>query len=439
VHAIQKILRSLAVFALSLTALAAAPITGVVTNRTTGKPAAGDTVVLVRLTGGMQESTHTTTDARGRYSLDVPDDGVHLVRVTHDKTTYFQPAQPGTTSVDVDVYNAAAAVKGVSTEAIVMRIQTDAAGANLTVVENFFNNNDSNPPTTQFSNEPFDFYLPEGAVVEGSAALAPGGMPLKNAPVPLREQGKYTFLFPLRPGETRFQVTYHMPYSGKMDFPVRIASATGTVALMLPKSMTVRTAPNSPLGAVNDDVDGQTFVAQAVTPQQPLGVSLSGSGQLPRDSQNPDAGQGAGPAQPGDGTIAATDNKAPGKGLDNPLDPEGNREPLSRYKWWILAALAFLLAIAAGILLRKPSATAAPAPNPAPNPAPHPGAPHLASEMWAATAPNQRTQLLAALKEELFALETDRLQNRIDEPAYLELKAALELILRRALNRQPEA
>ncbi len=424
-HALRNILRSLVVLSLPLTALAAAPITGTVTNRTTGKPAAGDTVVLIRLTGGMQESTHTTTDARGHFSLDVPDEGVHLVRVTHDKTTYFQPAQPGATTVDVDVYNAAPLVKGVTTEAIVMRIQTDASGNNLNVVENFFLKNDSTPPTTQFSNEPFDFYLPQGAVVEGSAALAPGGMPLKNAPVPLGDDGKFTFLFPIRPGETRFQVTYHLPYSGKLDFPIRLAGPTGTVALMLPKSMAIKLAPNSPLGAVNDEVDAQTFVAQGVTPTQPLSVSLSGAGQLPRDSQNPSSGQtGAAqdPAQSGDGTIAATDNKAPGKGLDNPLDPEGNREPLSKYKWWILAGLAFLLAVAAGILLRKPSpATTAAAP--------------LATPLPPVLPANPQQQLLTALKEELFALETDRLQGRIDEPSYLELKAALELILRRALHR----
>jgi hypothetical protein len=457
VHVFRNILRSLVVLslfvtALPLVALAAAPITGTVTNRTTGKPAAGDTVVLIRLTGGMQESTHTTTDARGHFSLDVPDEGVHLVRVTHDKTTYFQPAQPGTTSVDVDVYNAAPKVKGVTTEAIVMRVQTDASGNNLNVVENFFLKNDSTPPTTQFSNEPFDFYLPEGAVIEGSAALAPGGMPLKNAPVPL-SGNKYTFLFPIRPGETRFQVTYHLPYSGKMDFPVRIDGPTGTVALMLPKSMKVQPAANSPLGAVNDEVDAQTFVAQNVTPNQPLNVSLSGSGQLPRDPQNPSSGAtGAaqGPAQSSDGTVAATDNTAPGKGLDNPLDPNGNREPLSKYKWWILAALALLLAVAAGVLLRRPSAPGAPSMTASPSwvgssgapgtgTATGSGAPHLAPEIWAGTTTNPHAQLLAALKEELFAIETDHLQNRIDEPTYLELKSALELILRRALNRTPSA
>jgi hypothetical protein len=430
VPAFDRILRSLTVFALSLplAALAATPITGVVTNRTTGKPAAGDTVVLIRLAQGMQESTHTTTDARGRFTLEVPDEGLHLVRVTHDKATYFHPVQPGVTTADIDVYSSAPTVKGVTTEAIVMRVETDATGSNLRVVENIFIKNDSNPPTTQFSNEPFDFYLPAGAIVEGAAALAPGGMPLKVAPVPLGEAGKYTFLFPIRPGgngETRFQVSYHMPYSGSFHLDAKIAGPTGTIALMLPKSMTVKLAPGSPFGAVNDEVDAQTFVAQNVTPGQPLGVDISGKGELPRDTQNPDAGtQSAGPAQGSGGTIAATDNTAPGKGLDNPLDPNGDREPVSsKYKWWILAGLTFLLAIAAGILLRKPTPASAVAAAPPINPVP------------VAPVASQRSLLLQALKEELFTLETERLQGHISEPDYTEQKAALELILRRALNR----
>jgi hypothetical protein len=409
---------ALPVASLPLAAVAATPITGVVTDRTTNKPAAGDTVVLIRLAQGMQEATHTTTDAKGHYTLDVPDAGLHLVRVTHDKANYFQPAPEGSSTVDVDVYSSAPVVKGVTTEAIVMRVQTDASGSNLNVVENFFIKNDSKPPTTQFSNEPFDFYLPDGAIIEGSAALAPGGMPLKNAPVPLGG-GKYTFLFPIRPGETRFQVTYHLPYSGKFSFPIKLNGPTGTVAVILPKAITFQAAAGSPYGAVEEEAGAQTYVAQGVTPEQPLGFQLSGKGELPRDNQNPDAG----PAQPGngDGTIAATDNKAPGKGLDNPLDPEGNREPLSKYKWWILGGLLLLLAAVGGVLLRKPSAAASE------QLAPLPTAPLVPLD--------QHALLLQALKEELFALETDRLQGHIAESDYLEQKAAIELILRRALNR----
>jgi hypothetical protein len=434
-----------------LAALAAAPITGVVTNKTTNKPSAGDTVVLIRLAQGMQESTRTTTDAHGRYTLDVPDDGLHLVRVTHDKANYFEPAPAGTQAVDLDVYNSAAHVKDVSTEAVVFRIQSDPGGNNLRVVENFFIKNDSKPPMTQFSNQPFDFYLPDGAVVEGSAALGPGGMPVQAAPVPLPEKGHYTFLFPIRPGETRFQISYQLPYSGKLTFDPKLTTSTETVAVMLAKSMVFVPGAGSPYSPVNDEVDAQTYVARSVSPQQPMSFQLSGAGQLPRDTQNPSEGQsgaaqgsaqgqaqGQGGASAGtDQSVPATDNTAPGKGLDNPLDPNGNREPWGKYKWWILSGLALLLAIGAGVLLRKPS-TESPVPAPAPA-GEAPAGPYPVPATFPVAPPNQRQQLLQALKEEMFALETERLQNRISETEYLEHRSALDLILRRALGRGTDA
>ncbi len=421
---VNRILRLLALLTLSTTAFATT-ISGVVTNRTTGRPAAGDTVVLLRLAQGMQELAHTTTDARGHYSIDVPAEGFHLLRVSHDNATYFGQIPPDATTVDIDVYSAAAHVKGVTTEAVVLRLQTDAPGQNLRVVENFFVKNDSAPPTTQFSAEPFDFYLPEGAVIEGAAALGPGGNPLKVSPVPLAEHNKFTYLFPIRPGETRFQVSYHLPYSGHIDFPNKLTGPTGTVAIMLPKSITFTPAQGSPLGAVNDDVNAQTFVAQNVSADQPVGFTLSGHGELPRDTQSP-TNSNAAPAPDANAPVAATDNTAPGKGLDNPLDPNGDREPLSKYKWWILGALALLLAAAAGVLLRKPTPTATTQ-----------GAPRLDSVTWVNSPQNHQTQLLHVLKEELFALETDRLQSHISDSDYAEQKAALELILRRALTRNP--
>jgi hypothetical protein len=78
-------------------------ITGTVINKTTNKPAVGDDVVLIRLQQGMQEASRTKTDAKGRFTLDVPDKGIHLVRVTHDKANYFRPAPEGTQSVEVEV------------------------------------------------------------------------------------------------------------------------------------------------------------------------------------------------------------------------------------------------------------------------------------------------------------------------------------------------
>ena len=189
---------------------------------------------------------------------------------------------------------------------------------------------------------------------------------------------------------------------------------------MMPKSITFAPAAGSPYNAVNDDVNAQTFVARSVTPSQSLGFTLSGTGQLPRDENAPNAadnqqaGSQAGSGQP----VPETQNTMPGRGLQNPLDPDGNRDPWSKYKYWILGVLAALIAVAAGVLLRKPQA-----------------GPSVAAATPPLSPQHAHGLLLQSLKEELFALETDRLQNRISEPEYLEHKAALETILRRALAR----
>ena len=410
-------------------AAGAETITGTVTNKTINKPSAGDDVTLIRLAQGMQESTRAKTDARGHFSLNVPDEGVHLVRVTHDGANYFRPAPPGTDSVELDVYNAAAKVDGIASEADVLRIQTEEGGKALRVVENFFVKNESNPPRTQFSDRPFEFYLPAGAVVEGSAALGPGGMPVQASPVPLGDPNHYTFLFPVRPGETRFQITYRLAYGGSLALAPRPVLPTDTIAIMMPKSMTFKAGTSAPYSAINDEVEAQTFVARNVQPSQPLGFTVGGQGQLPRDTPAAGAGaagQGAagdngGPAAPAQGT-AATDTR-PGGGLGNPIDPQGTNDPWSKYKWWIIGGLGLMLAAGGGIMLRGGAATSAPTST-------EDGAGlHVASPL------DKGGSTLRALKDELFALETDRLQGRIAEPEYLQQKSALETVLKRALER----
>ena len=72
----RNLLRRIALFALLPAAAAlAGPISGTVTNKTTGKPSAGDTVVLVEMQAGLSEVAHATTDARGHFTLSAPAGG----------------------------------------------------------------------------------------------------------------------------------------------------------------------------------------------------------------------------------------------------------------------------------------------------------------------------------------------------------------------------
>jgi hypothetical protein len=410
-------------------------ITGVVTNKTTNKPSGGDDVVLIRLAQGMQEAARTKTDAKGHFTLEIPngDSGMHLVRVTHDKANYFRPAPPGTQSVEVEVFNAAVKVNGVSSEADVMRIQTDESGKALRVIENFFVKNESNPPLTQFSDRPFEFYLPEGAVVEGSAALAPGGMPVQASPVPLGEPNHYAFIFPIRPGETRFQISYRLPYGGSVKFAPRVMMPTDTVAIMMPKSMTFKPGPSSPYAPVTEETTAQTYVARNAQPSQALDFTVSGTGQMPRDTGAAGAGGAAADASVGGagGASSAASDTRPGGGLGTPLDPGGTNDPWAKYKWWILGGLGLLMAVGAGMMLKTGPAQAV-APSGAGGFAAGPVGIGPAGTGPIATGPDS---LLAAMKEELFALEADRLQGRLSESEYVEQKAALEVVLRRALLR----
>ncbi len=406
------------------------PITGTVTNKTTGRPSAGDSVVLIQLANGMQESTKTTTDARGRFSLAVPDGGMHLVRITHDKVPYFRPAPPGTTTADVDVYNGSAQVTGVHGAADVMRVQ--AQGSTAEVTELWAVQNDSSPPMTQFSAKAFEVWLPKGAEITGGAALGPNGMPVQASPVPQGDPGHYAFVFPLRPGETRFQLTYKVPYTGKLDFTPRLSLPFANLAVMLPKSMQFASQAGGVFQPVTDEVNAQVYLAKDVRPGQKLDFSVSGEGRMPADSQQGQQPEGGPAAEQNNGAVpagaGAPDNR-PGGGLGN---PEGSPGPLDKYKWWLIGSIALIFVGGVWFAMRKPAtaeeraaiATAAAVPS-AVIATPHAGP----------TSAAARSSLLDVLKDELFRLETDRLEGRISAERYSEVKLALETVLRHALER----
>ena len=150
-----------------LTLLLAAPlahatsVTGTVTDKTTGKPAAGDTIVLVDVQAGMGEVATAKTDANGKYTLKEPGPGPYLVRVTHQGSPYFIAAPQGSGPGDIPVFDVAPRVQGVFIEADV--IQFEAENGQLTVNERYFVHNNSSPPLTQWSAKSFQVILPADA------------------------------------------------------------------------------------------------------------------------------------------------------------------------------------------------------------------------------------------------------------------------------------
>jgi len=414
-----------------LASASAQTLTGTVTNGTTKKPAAGDDVVLLSLGQGMEESGRTTTDSKGNFSVKLDDaSGPHLVRVIHQDVTYHRMAPPGTTSVEVQVYDVAKKVEGISVTADVMRFQ--AQGNELQGIRLFAVNNASDPPRTQMSDQSFEFYLPDGAQVDQSMAMTAGGQPINSAPVPQKQKNRYAFVFPLRPGETQFQVSYHMPYSGEASFDPKALYGAQHFVVVLPKTMKFSPGPGENFQSMDDprQSDAVVQVASNTTAGQPLVFKISGTGTM---SDQPEEAKGGGSPVGGpqtsgaqtSGPVTGRDSR-PGGGLGPPIDAP---DPLEKYRWYILGGFGIVLA-AGAIYIASRSKTAT-VPDYGPADAELADFPLTPKPKTA----DRSALLLEALKEEIFQLEVEHKQGRITQQEYEKAKAALDQTLERAVKR----
>jgi len=427
----------LRIFALSLLATAAlaqaSTVTGTVTDKTTNKPAAGDAVVLVDAQAGMKEVAKTTTSASGRYSLNTLGSSSYLVRVTHQGTTYFISAPQEGSQGDITVYDAAAQVDGIAISADVIECETD--NGRLYVNERYFIHNTSSPPRTQNSAHGFEIVLPADAVLESSAASRPGGLATNVQLQPTGQKGHYAFNFPIQPSqgekETLFDVRYQLPYSGgKYSFTAKEPLPADNLAVLLPKGMSFTAGAGADFKQVEEDPGVLTFIAKNALPGKTIEFTVSGSGAMPRENQGTNASAASGTQSSDASASGSQSGTQAGGGLAAPINTP---DPLTKYKWWILGALALLLAAVAAFLLRKPAAD--PAAGLASGAAIAAGQENSTAFAASATPASRNASLLNVLKDELFALESEKLSGTISAEEYAELKPALETVLKRALKR----
>ncbi len=431
---------------LLLSSLAAAQtLTGTVKNSTTAKAAAGDEVILLSLGQGMEEAGRTKSDAKGNFTFKLDNaQGPHLVRVIHQDVTYHRMAPPGTTSVEVTVYDVGKKVEGISVIADIMRFQ--AGQGQLQVERTFAVNNNSKPPRTQMNEHNLEFSVPDGATINEGQAMTAGGQPVNSAPVPEGENAKnrYAFLFPLRPGETRFSVVYTVPYTGSANIDPKSVYPLEHFVVIAPKSIQFSAVPgaNFQVAPYPGQPDANVEVTSNTQLGQPLAFKLSGEGMLA--AQTEEGGQ------PSQGSSAQNESR-PGGGLGPPIDAP---DPLQKYRWYILGGFAAVL-IVGGVYVasrqqannRTARAKAKGLPalvdeddedHEAPEVSAREVRGEVRSEARQPAVPRSSSMLLEALKEELFQLEVEHKQGRISQQEYESAKAALDQTLQRALKREAQ-
>jgi hypothetical protein len=433
-------------FFLLLSGIASAQtLTGSVKNSTTGKPAAGDDVVLLSLGQGMEEAGRTKTDAKGHFSFKLDGQGPHLVRVIHQEVTYHRMAPPGTTSVEVEVYDASKKVDGVQVVADIMRFQ--ASQGQMQIERTFAVDNTSKPPRTQMNEHNLEFYVPDGATVAEGQAMTAGGQPVKSAPVPEdNAKNRYAFLFPLRPGETRFNVVYTVPYTGSANIDPKTIYPLEHFVAIAPKTMEFSAAPGAKyqVAPFPGQPDANVEVASNMQVGQPMAFKLSGEGTLaaPADEQ----------AQQGESPSAAPNESRPGGGLGPPIDAP---DPLQKYRWWILGGFAAALVIGGIYVASRQQASNRAARGKGKSLPPLEEDVEYDSEEVPSRDVRARdsrsidaqpepggsrssSKLLEALKEEMFELEVEHKQGRISQEEYESAKSALDQTLQRALKREAQ-
>jgi hypothetical protein len=215
-------------------------VDGVVVNATTGQPQSGVAVNLVQPSqSGMVQLGNTTTDAQGQFKIDkqIPP-GPGLLQATYQGTTYNQIITPGmsTTGVQLKVYEATK--KAGIARTVEHLILLEPGADRLRISETFVVGNDSNLTYNDPAKGSIQFFLPPAT--DGNAQViitAPGGMPIPRPALKTPVAGIYKVDYPVKPGETRMDVSYTVPATNK--FSGKIVGSDAATHLVTPGTVNV--------------------------------------------------------------------------------------------------------------------------------------------------------------------------------------------------------
>jgi hypothetical protein len=239
-------MRSLArsiVLSAALLAPVFAAVDGVVINGTTGEPQPNAIVSLVQPgQGGMQTLASVKTDAQGKFRIDKEaPPGPQLVQALYQGVLYTKPVLPGMPSggLRVDVFDASnkTGVAKVSQHFIVLQ----PGAGEMTVSEGILYQGDPKITYSDPVNGTLRFYLPPEAKGQVQVTInSPGGMPIQRPAEKTKQENVYKVDYPIKPGETRFDLNYTVPTTSPVVFAGKIMHSEGASDLVAPQGVTLK-------------------------------------------------------------------------------------------------------------------------------------------------------------------------------------------------------
>jgi hypothetical protein len=283
-------------FLLAAAVPALAAVDGTVVNKTTGKPAAGVTVRLTSLQQGvMKPIGRTESGPDGSFKFDVPAEGMFLVQANWQGVQYSQnlPPMAPKNGIEMDVWDVKPKLDDAKPVQHIVFLESD--GQNLIASEMIIYENQSQLTWYDPQRGTARFFLPPGIKPENVRAnvTAPGGLPLERELTAAGETGVYSVDYPVKPGETRFEISYTAPKLA--EFAGRILQPGVKSRLVIPVGMEVAGDDLESLGK-----EPQTGASIYELKKAAFKVTVSGTGSL-RAAQGGGGGGGAQDQQDEDG------------------------------------------------------------------------------------------------------------------------------------------
>jgi len=274
---------------LVLASCAFGAIDGTVINQTLGKPQAGATVTLYKLgQAGPEQIESVKSGANGKFHItqDATGPGPRLVQAAYSDVTYNRILPPGSPSDNVTVEVYESSKKPGDARAEQHAIFFEPVRGQLTVNEWYIFRNTGKITYNDVDGGTLRFFLPPAAngVVQVNAT-APQGMAVPQAAEKTATRNVYKVAFAIKPGETRFDLTYRVPFNAPGVFEGKILDKAPT-RLVAPSGVTIKGEGIQPLGqepntkAAIYDVKGPDYkieIAGAVS-QQPEQASDDSGG-----------------------------------------------------------------------------------------------------------------------------------------------------------------
>ncbi len=224
-----------------------ASIDGTVVNGTTGKPQGQVSVTLLKPGAqGMQRLANVMTDGAGqfRFENDQPGGGPQLLQASYRDVTYNKLLTPNipTSGVQLEIFEDTKSPK--IAQVAQNMVIFEPAASQLVVDETIIVQNSSKLTFNNPATGGVQFYLPAGT--DGQARVnvtGPGGMPLPRSAERTDETDVYKVTYPIKPGQTQFEISYVVPAGTPQTFRGRVVSLRGMptspLRLVAPAGVTI--------------------------------------------------------------------------------------------------------------------------------------------------------------------------------------------------------